>query len=148
MESCEDTDFMYPMKADVYYPIVEQGAYGNVQKIWVFNKTIICNFSKDGTVDEEVKPNVNITLKKVLMGRTKRDIRFSQENNADAITNVVITNIRTRTDVPLYIETSGVRAGKSTIYEIESQSPIIGPFGDPDYYALAIRRSENQASDI
>ena len=148
MDSCEDTDFMYPMKADVYYPIVEQGAYGNVQKTWVFNKTIICNFSKDGTVDEEVKPNVNITLKKVLMGRTKRDIRFSQENNADAITNVVITNIRTRTDVPLYIETSGVRAGKSTIYEIESQSPIIGPFGDPDYYALAIRRSENQASDI
>ena len=148
MESCEDTDFMYPMKADVYYPIVEQGAYGNVQKTWVFNRTIICNFSKDGTVDEEVKPNVNITLKKVLMGRTKRDIRFSQENNADAITNVVITNIRTKTDVPLYIETSGVRAGKSTIYEIESQSPIIGPFGDPDYYALAIRRSENQASDI
>jgi hypothetical protein len=148
MESCEDTDFMYPMKADVYYPIVEQGAYGNVQKTWVFNKTIICNFSKDGTVDEEVKPNVNITLKKVLMGRTKKDIRFSQENNADAITNVVITNIRTKTDVPLYIETSGVRAGKSTIYEIESQSPIIGPFGDPEYYALAIRRSENQASDI
>ena len=148
MESCEDTDFMYPMKADVYYPIVEQGAYGNVQKTWVFNRTIICNFSKDGTVDEEVKPNVNITLKKVLMGRTKRDIRFSQENNADAITNVVITNIRTKTDVPLYIETSGVRAGKSTIYEIESQSVIIGPFGEPEYYALAIRRSENQASDI
>ena len=148
MNSCEDTDFMYPMKADVYYPIVEQGAYGNVQKTWVFNRTIICNFSKDGTVDEEVKPNVNITLKKVLMGRTKKDIRFSQENNADAITNVVITNIRTKADVPLYIETSGVRAGKSTIYEIESQSPIIGPFGDPDYYALAIRRSENQASDI
>jgi hypothetical protein len=148
MESCEDTDFMYPMKADVYYPIVEQGAYGNVQKTWVFNKTIICNFSKDGTVDEEVKPNVNITLKKVLMGITKRDIRFSQEENTEAITNVVITNIRTRTDVPLYIETSGVRAGKSTIYEIESQSVIIGPFGEPEYYALAIRRSENQASDI
>ncbi len=148
MESCEDTDFMYPMKADIYYPIVEQGAYGNVQKTWVFNKTVVCNFSKDGTVDEEVKPNVNITLKKVLTGRTKKDIRISQENNADAITNVVITNIRTRTDVPLYVETSGIRAGKSTIYEIESQSPIIGPFGDPEYYALAIRRSENQSSDI
>ena len=148
MESCEDTDFMYPMKADVYYPIVEQGAYGNVQKTWVFNKTIICNFSKDGTVEEEVKPNVNITLKKVLTGRTKKDIRISQENNADSITNVIITNIRTKTDVPLYVETSGIRAGKSTIYEIESQSPIIGPFGDPEYYALAIRRSENQSSDI
>ena len=148
MESCEDTDFMYPMKADVYYPIVEQGAYGNVTKTWIFNKTVVCNFSKDGTVEEEVKPNVNITLKKVLTGRTKKDIRISQENNADAITNVVITNIRTRTDVPLYIETSGIRAGKSTIYEIESQSPIIGPFGDPEYFALVVRRSENQASDI
>ena len=148
MESCEDTDFMYPMKADVYYPIVEQGAYGNVTKTWIFNKTVVCNFSKDGTVEEEVKPNVNITLKKVLTGRTKKDIRISQENNADAITNVVITNIRTRTDVPIYLETSGIRAGKSTIYEIESQSPIIGPFGDPEYYALAIRRSENQSSDI
>ena len=148
MESCEDTDFMYPMKADVYYPIVEQGAYGNVTKTWIFNKTVVCNFSKDGTVEEEVKPNVNITLKKVLTGRTKKDIRISQENNADSITNVIITNIRTRTDVPLYIETSGIRAGKSTIYEIESQSPIIGPFGDPEYYALAIRRSENQSSDI
>lgn len=148
MESCEDTDFMYPMKADVYYPIVEQGAYGNVKKTYVFNKTIICNFSKDGTVDEEIKPNINITLKKVLMGRTKRDIRFSKENNPDAITNVVITNIRTKSDIPLYIETAGPRAGRSTIYEIESQSIVIGPFGDPDYYALAIRRSENQASDI
>ena len=148
MDSCEDTDFMYPMKADVYYPIVEQGAYGNVTKTWIFNKTVVCNFSKDGTVEEEVKPNVNITLKKVLTGRTKKDIRISQENNADSITNVIITNIRTKTDVPLYVETSGIRAGKSTIYEIESQSPIIGPFGDPEYYALAIRRSENQSSDI
>jgi len=33
MESCEDTDFMYPMKADVYYPIVEQGL-GFLIKQW------------------------------------------------------------------------------------------------------------------
>ena len=50
MDLCEETDFMYPMKADVYYPIVEQGAYGNVKKTWIFNKTVVCNFSKDGTV--------------------------------------------------------------------------------------------------
>ena len=50
MDLCEETDFMYPMKADVYYPLVEQGTYGNVKKTWVFNKTVVCNFSKDGTV--------------------------------------------------------------------------------------------------
>jgi len=148
MDICEETDFMYPMKADIYYPIVEQGTYGNVKKTWVFNKTVVCNFSKDGSVDEEVKPNVNITLKKSLVGRTKRDIRFSEENNSESLTNVIVTNIRTSRDLPLYMETSGARAGRSTIYEIESQSPIIGPFGDPEYYALVIRRSENQASDI
>ena len=148
MDLCEETDFMYPMKADIYYPLVEQGTYGNVKKTWVFNKTVVCNFSKDGTVDEEVKPNVNITLKKVLVGRIKKDVRFSEEQNSDSITNIVITNIRTKNDVPIYVETSGTRAGKSTIYEIESQSPIIGPFGEPEYFALVVRRSENQASDI
>jgi len=148
MNICEETDFMYPMKADIYYPIVEQGTYGNVKKTWVFNKTVVCNFSKDGSVDEEVKPNVNITLKKSLVGRTKTDIRFSKEDNSESLTNVIVTNIRNARDLPLYVETSGPRAGRSTIYEIESQSPVIGPFGDPDYYALVIRRSENQASDI
>ena len=63
MESCEDTDFMYPMKADVYYPIVEQGAYGNVTKTWIFNKTVVCNFSKDGTVEEEAAQPMDRTLR-------------------------------------------------------------------------------------
>ena len=33
MVFCEDTDFIYPMKADVYYPIISQGEYGQQHDI-------------------------------------------------------------------------------------------------------------------
>ena len=92
---CESTDFIFPMQADVYYPIVEQGPYGNVQKTWVLDKTIAVNFNRVGSAaKEEVTPNVNITQKSVLVGRSKTDIRISSLDANNAITNVIITNIR------------------------------------------------------
>ena len=146
---CEVTDFIYPLLADVYYPIVEQGAYGNVIKTWVLNKTVACNFSSGGAaMKEEVKPNVNITQDSILLGRVKTDIRISESEDKNAITNVVITNIRDRWESPIYLETSGPRAGRSTLYEIATNEPTLGPFGSVEYYKLTVRRSENQASDI
>ncbi len=146
---CEITDFMYPLMADVYYPLVEQGAYGNVIKTWVLNKTVACNFSSGGNaMKEEVKPNVNITQDSLLIGRVKKDIRVSESEDKNSITNVLITNIRDRWENPIYLETSGPRAGRSTLYEIATSEPAIGPFGSVEYYKLTVRRSENQASDI
>jgi len=140
---------MYPIKADIYYPIIEQGAYGNITKQWVFDRTVGCNFSPAGTAfAEEVKPNVKINIDETLIGRTKTDLRITSNKSKEFITNVVITNIRTKSDVPIYIETAGTRSGKSTIFEIASNEPIVGPFGDVDYYKLIVRRSENQATDL
>jgi hypothetical protein len=146
---CEPTDYIFPMLADVYYPIVEQGAYGNVKKNWVLDRSIACNFNVVGTAGkEEIKPNVNITQDNVLLGRVKNDIRISHLDTENSITNVVISNIRDKHSNPIYKETSGARAGKSTIYEIASQEPIVGPFGNIEYYKIVIRRSENQAVDL
>lgn len=146
---CEITDFMYPLMADVYYPLVEQGAYGNVVKTWVLNKTVACNFSSGGNaMKEEIKPNVNITQDSLLIGIVKKDIRVSESEDKNSITNVLITNIRDRWENPIYLETSGPRAGRSTLYEIATSEPAIGPFGSVEYYKLTVRRSENQASDI
>lgn len=146
---CEPTDFMYPMLADIYYPIVDQGAYGNVKKQWILDRSIACNFAPKGAAaGEEVKPNVNITKESILLGRTKSDIRVSGANNRNSITNVVITNIRTNQQEDIYLETSGPRNGRSTIYEIASNEAIVGPFGNIDYYKVVLRRSENQASDL
>jgi len=146
---CEEPDFAFPMLADVYHPLVEQGAYGNVKKTWVLDRTIACSFNPAGTAfKEEVTPNVNITQQKLLIGRVKTDIRFSSKDDPNSINNVIITNIKDKNCNEIYIETSGPRAGKSTIFEIATLEPFTGPFGNVEYYKLIIRRSENQGSDI
>ena len=146
---CETTDFIYPMLADIYYPIVEQGAYGNVKKQWILDRSIACNFAPTGqAASEEVKPNINITKENILLGRTKTDLRVSSGNARNSITNVVVTNIRTAQQNDIYIETSGPRDGRSTLYEIASSEAIVGPFGNIEYYKVVLRRSENQASDL
>lgn len=149
MVSCESIDFVYPLKADIYYPIVEQGAYGNLVKQWVIDRTIACNFAPTGTAwAEEVKPNVKINLELMLLGRTRKDPRISSTNSNQSIVNVVITNIRSADDSEVYLETAGPRAGKSTIFEIASSEPVVGPFGNVEYFKVVIRRSENQATDL
>lgn len=146
---CETTDFIYPMLADVYYPIVDQSAYGNLKKQWILNRSIACNFAPYGRAGkEEVVPNVNITKENFLLGRVRLDLRISTDNARNSVTNVLITNIRTAEENVVYLETSGPRDGKSTIFEIATNEPIIGPFGNIEYYKVLLRRSENQASDL
>lgn len=147
---CENTDFMFPMLADVYYPIVDQGAYGNVKKQWILDRQFACSFTVKGTAssDEEVKPNVNITKENILIGRTKTDIRISSQKQMNSLTNIVITNIKTHDAPTIYLETSGPRSGHSTIYEIASIEPIIGFLNTIEYYKVILRRSENQATDL
>jgi hypothetical protein len=149
MVICETPDFAFPMQADVYHPIVDQGAYGNVKKTWILDRTIACSFAPAGSAfKEEVTPNINITQEKLLLGRCKTDIRLSSKEAKNSITNVIITNIRDKNCNEIYLETSGPRSGKSTIFEIATQDPFAGPFGNVEYYNLVIRRSENQAVDI
>lgn len=146
---CENTDHLFPLQADVFHPIVEQGAYGNIKKTWMLDRTIACNFSAPGTaMKESVQPNINITIKNHLIGRVKTDIRMSSIDGKNSITNVIITNIRDQSGNEIYLETDGPRSGKSTIYEVATQDPFVGPFGTVDYYNLVIRRSENQGADV
>lgn len=148
--SNETPDYQFPMLASVYYPIVEQGSYGNVKKQWVLDRVVAMNLTpRGGAMQEDVKPNVNITQELVLVGRTKTDIRVSEKTKAQSsITNIVISNICDRNGNSIYNETSGVRAGKPTIFEIAGQDPFTGPFGNVDFYKIILRRSENQAVDI
>lgn len=149
MDCGKGTDFIYPLLADIYYPVVEQGAYGDVKKQWILDKSIPCYFASAGSAGkEEIVPNVNITQDTVLIGRSKSDIRVSSKDSNNAITNIIVTNIRDANCNPIYVETSGVRAGKSTIFEVATQDPTVGPFGGVDFYKLVIRRSENQAADV
>lgn len=144
---CETTDFRFPMKADIFYPMIEQGAYGNVSKMWVMDRTIAGNFVHEGN-KEEVLVASPVSYDTVLSGRTRSDVRISSLKTPNAITNVIITNIRDKNNNEIYVETSGPRSGKSTIFEVATQKPFIGALGSTEYYSLALRRSENQAADV
>jgi hypothetical protein len=147
--SCEPKDFMFPMQAEIFYPIVEQGAYGNIEKQWVLDRIVACSVNPAGMeYSEDVKPLPNITQDVLLLGRVKEDLRISSRKDAASITNIIVTNIKDRNCNPVYIETSGPRKGKSTIFEIASNEPFIGPFGSVEHYKIVLRRSENQAVDL
>ena len=140
---------MFPMIADVYYPITENTAYGNVTKTWVLDKTVVCSFNEAGvSYKEDIKPDPDIKTDFILLGRVKKDIRISSVDAKNAATNVVITNIRDKFGNPIYLETSGPRNGKSTLFEIGSQAPFVNPFGTVEYYKVVLRRSENQGADV
>lgn len=146
---CEKTDFMFPMLADIYYPVVEQAAYGNLKKQWVLDRTVACYFSSGtGKTKEEIVPNVKIVQESTLVGRSKLDLRVTTHNERQSVTNIILTNIRLPNSDTIYMETAGPRSGLGTIYEIASQEPFLGPTNTVDFYKVLLRRSDNQAVDV
>jgi hypothetical protein len=149
MATCETTDFVYPLLADIYYPIVEQGAYGNVKKQWVLDRTIACFFNPASRkFKQDVVINTSITIDNSLVGRVRTDITENKGNELYSITNIIITNIRDKNGDIIYTESSGIRKGQPTIFEISTSNPIVGAFGKTEYYKLVITRSDNQAVDL
>ena len=145
MNTCEATDFMYPMKADIYFPILTQGDYGQPKKDWVYDRTITCNATPiGGAGTEDIKPEAFLQYENRLVSRTKNDPRLSSQNSTNAVTNILITNIRDSNDRVIYKETAGPRSGRGTIYEVATVEPFVGPFGSVEYYKMLWRRTENQ----
>lgn len=143
---CESTDVMFPMKADVYYPIISQNSYGQPNKKWILDRTFICSaeaFSGGG--NEQSSTDVFVQYDEKLIARSKTDLRISSTDDNNAITNILVTNIRTSSDELIYKETAGPRSGKGTIFELATIQPFVGPFGNIEHYKMVWRRTENQS---
>lgn len=146
MNTCETTDFIYPMKADIYYPIITQNQYGQPNKEWVFDRTVVCNATTvGGAGTDELKPEVFLQYDGKLVARSKSDVRISGDGTNNAVSNILVTNIRNASDTLIYKETAGPRMGRGTIYEVGTIEPFINPFGNIEYYRMLWRRTENQA---
>jgi hypothetical protein len=147
MGCCDDTtDFIYPMLADVYYPIITQGPFGEIKKEWVFDRTISCNATPvGGAGSEQIKPDMFLQYEDKLIVRSKGDLRLKSNSSQEATTNILITNIRLSHGQLIYKETAGPRAGKGTIYEVGTLEPFTGPFNNIEYYKMLWRRTESQA---
>jgi hypothetical protein len=133
------------MKADVYYPIITQTEYGQPSKQWVLDRTFICSATPPTGSREDVKAEVFIQYDDKLIARAKTDLRISSNLDNNALTNILITNIRTATDELVYKETAGPRNGKGTIFEVATLQPFLNPFGTIEYYNMVWRRTENQS---
>lgn len=144
------TDIIYPLLADIYFPLIEQSAYGNIKKKWVLDRTIACAFTQAG---RKFKEDIQISddmanIDNSLLGRTKTDILTLTRENLVSMSNILVTNIRDAQGNVVFNESAGPRAGKATLYEIATYNPIVGPFGSVEYYRIVIRRSENQGADV
>jgi hypothetical protein len=147
MSCCDDaTDFVYPMLADIYYPIITQGPFGEIKKEWVFDRTISCNATPvGGAGSEQIKPEMFLQYENKLIVRSKADLRITSNSTQEAVTNILITNVRSSYGQLIQKETAGPRAGKGTIYEIGTLEPFVGPFSNIEYYKMLWRRTESQA---
>lgn len=147
MVDCETTDFMFPMLADIYYPRSEQGPYGGLKQTWILDKTVAGNFIRAGAeTKEEIVVNVDLSQESLILGRVRKDLRISEREDGNSLTNIIVTNIRNVDGDILYTETAGPRANQATIYEIATQQPFINPFGKTEHYRLVLRRAENQGA--
>jgi hypothetical protein len=137
------------MLADIYYPIVEQSAYGNIKRSWILDKVVAGSFTPAGSeIKEELVINVDLSQDSLLIGRIRSDIRLSSLEDKNSMTNILITNIRDSKNNTIYSETSGPRAGNATLFEVATQQPFVNPFGRIEHYRVILRRSENQAEDL
>jgi hypothetical protein len=149
MANCEITDFVYPLLADIFYPIAETTGYGNVIKQWVLDRTVAIALNPAGRkYAQQIQTNPNITIDNNLVGRTRTDILSSTRDAPKAMTDIIVANVRDKNGNIVYNESSGIRAGKSTIFEIATFTPIVGAFGSTDYYKIVVARSDNQAADL
>lgn len=147
---CDDVDFAYPFLADIYYSTISQGVYNEITKTWDFDRTIpfyasafINRMNKD-----EVNKDYYAQYNQHITARSRSDIRMSSENIENAMTNIIITNIRNPDGTIIFKETSGIRSGSGTLYEISAFQPFVGAFGDIEYYGIVLRRTENQNLEV
>ena len=80
-----------------------------------------------------------------LVCRSKSDIRISSASSTNALSNIILTNIRDQADNLIYLETAGPRNGRGTIYEVALLDPYVNGFKRIEFYKFHLRRTENQA---
>lgn len=145
MVSCEGTDFKFPMLADIYHPTIEQSSYGGTSKTWMIDRSIAGNFIRAGAeTKEELITNIDLTQDSLLIARIRTDLRISDREDQNALTSIIVTNIRNNKDDVIYFETAGKRSGSPTIFEVATQQPFVNPFGRVEHYTVVLRRSDNQ----
>ena len=146
MVDCEATDFIYPMKADVYYPIITQNNYGQANKEWVFDRTIKCSIISQmsggaKTLAGEIKSNSgNFSYNSELLIRTGQDVQEKKNGTIYPITEILITNIKDSAGKLAWKEKGNI----PTQYELKTFIISFNPSHEIEFYRGFLSRSTKQ----
>lgn len=141
-------EIRFPMTAEIYYVQNSQGGFGQIEKRWIFDRTIKCSaisYMADRTLIGENKPNGAFTqIKSDVYLRTKQDIRESSVGQYFQIPSILITNIKDPNgNMPFLF-----KKDDSMKFEIQTIVPSYDVNHNIDYYRTYISRSDIQIEDL
>lgn len=135
----------YPLLADVYYGTQTQNDFGEIDREWVFNRTVPVDLNTSTNYkDQQIQPDQFFWVQDMLNGMVKEDLRIGDNQSPYSLTNILVTNIRNGSGEVIYYESAGERSGLPTLYEVSGLLPHNDPWGKVDYYKLVLKRSELQ----
>jgi hypothetical protein len=136
--TCIDS-ILYTTEFSVYYSRQSQDEYGKVNRTWVLDRTergYVKTLTNHYGVDQQ---NV---MRGEIRGKTEEDLRIDSDGNLYPVTEILVTI----TDPPIYIETAGPRKGLTTMYEVRTSTPVVGPFGEVLHFEITLARSIDQST--
>jgi hypothetical protein len=147
-------DILYPMTADIYYAVETQSEYGNMTRVWQFDRTVNCSaiaaISGKLTAELRVKEKL-LDYDSSLFFRTNEDIRKSSSGKYYPITATSVTNMRDPNGDPVWINTENLKTKAETVktkYEVKTIIPSYDMFHNIVMYRVFLNRSANQKWDV
>jgi hypothetical protein len=145
------SSILFPMICDVYYATETQDSYGRIEKRWSLDSTRACNLYSMADLNQADKFGFDekkfFNLETGVYGRTKTDVRKSEDGRFFPLSHILLTNIRVKTcdgyELLMY-ETNGGYDSSATIFEPRTVHPYMSPWGRIDFYQVKLDRSDSQ----
>jgi len=145
MPRCLDST-LYNVFASVYYSVLDQNAFGAVDREWVYDKDVMCSVVAASSLanSKQLTPDVFMKYEDILIFRTPVDITKRTNDLPYPITEILVSNIRNKSGDVLFSE--NVLEGKvvGTVYEVTGIAPVFDAFDKIDHYKIMLARSDNQ----
>lgn len=136
----------YPMTADIYYAMSTQNELGQIEKSWLYDRTINCSAIKERA---EYNAKNSVSAEKFLAYSVKINFRTSENMYRAASgvihrpTDLLIAHIKDPAGNYIWLED----ADEDTTFEVESMEPMFDETHTLAGYRALLVRSGNQVDN-
>jgi hypothetical protein len=133
----------YPMTADLYYANTKQNEFGEFDKTWYKDRTIICSAIKERP-DSKIRPALE-TQKFIQYDfrinlRTPENIQIASDDKIYPITEILIRNIKDSSGTIVWDELNN----ENTSFEIQAAEPMFNEFHNVNGFRVLMVRADRQ----